>query len=125
MKCYKRLNVLLTIAVFAVTILLGVFVFSMSYYRLYESIIDLSGSFRYYFVNLFGGYIADYPSVTAPSEVMKNMTALPAEFNDVMVRTRAFFTLFVRGDNFAAWGKYIGKNYIGAFTVLIGSMDCD
>ena len=29
MKCYKRLNVLVTVAVFAVTILLGVLVFSM------------------------------------------------------------------------------------------------
>lgn len=109
MKCYKRLNVFVTVTVFAVTILLGVLVFSMSYYRLYESIIDLSGSFRYYFVNLFGGYIADYPSVTAPSEVMKNMTALPAEFDDFIARTRAFFTMFVRGDNFATWGKYIGE----------------
>ena len=49
-----RRNIIITAAISAVMVLLGVFVFSDSYLRLWESLRDLGNSAAYYFCELFG-----------------------------------------------------------------------
>lgn len=52
MKRYKRLNIIVTVVIFVGFTLLGIFVFQVSYCRSYEALIDLYGSFKYYFMKL-------------------------------------------------------------------------
>ena len=49
MKRYKVFNVTVTVLIFVGFTLLGIFVFRVSHCRSYEALIDLYGSFKYYF----------------------------------------------------------------------------
>lgn len=51
MKRYRRFNIIVTVVIFVGFTLLGIFVFQLSYYRSFEALIDLYGSFKYYFMN--------------------------------------------------------------------------
>ena len=67
MKVKKRLNICLTVALYVAVVLSGIFVFLQSYARLFEALIDLYGSFKYYFCVLFGFPVDGIPSVAERS----------------------------------------------------------
>ena len=71
MRLQKRLNIALTIALTIAFILLGAFVFRVAYCRYKEALIDLYGSFKYYFCVLFGFGTEGLPSVTDCSRIMQ------------------------------------------------------
>ena len=58
MRLQKRLNIAFTIALTIAFILLGAFVFRVAYCRTIEALIDLYGSFKYYFE-----YYSVFPSL--------------------------------------------------------------
>ena len=64
MRLQKRLNIALTVALTIAFILLGAFVFRVAYCRTLEVLIDLYGSFKYYFCVLFGFSVDGIPSVS-------------------------------------------------------------
>ena len=74
-----RRNIIITAAISAVMVLLGVFVFSDSYLRLWESLRDLGNSAAYYFCELFGIEHGFTATVNGYSEVFSWGTVLPED----------------------------------------------
>lgn len=109
MKVQKRLNICLTVTLYAAVILSGIFVFSQSYARLFEALIDLYGSFIYYFKTLFGMQTDNLPSVTKYSEALKFQVNLPSDINGFKSNASTYFSLFFSKENFMSWLKFIGK----------------
>ena len=103
MRLQKRLNIALTIALTIAFILLGAFVFRVAYCRTFEALIDLYGSFKYYFCVLFGFSVDGIPSVAERSKVLNWDVILPADFETFKTNCIAFFRLFISKENFLSW----------------------
>ena len=109
MKVQKRLNICLTVILYATVILSGIFVFPQSYARIFEALIDLYGSFIYYFKTLFGMQTDSLPSVTKYSEALKFQVNLPSDINEFKSNASAYFSRFFSKENFMSWLKFIGE----------------
>ncbi len=103
MKWQRRLNIWLTIALTAAFILLGVFVFRLSYCRAFEALTDLYGSFKYYFCVLFGFETDGFPSVTDYSKIIDSVTILPSDIEGFKSNAATYFRLLVSKENFFSW----------------------
>ena len=103
MKWQRRFNITLTIALTTVFILFGVFVFGVAYQRIFEALIDLYGSFKYYFCVLFGFETEVLPSVTDYSKVMDRMLILPSDFESFKVNATTYFSILFSKENFLLW----------------------
>ena len=108
MRLQKRLNIALTIALTVAFILLGAFVFKVVYCRTLEALIDLYGSFKYYFCVLFGFPVDGIPSVAERSTVLNWDVILPADFETFKANCIAFFRLFISEENFFSWLSVTG-----------------
>ncbi len=103
MKWQKRLNIALTIALTTAFILLGAFVFRLSYCRAFEALTDLYGSFKYYFCVLFGLETDGLPSVTDYSKIIASVTILPSDVEGFKSNATACFRMLVSKENFLSW----------------------
>ena len=103
MKCQRRLNITLTIALTTAFILLGIFTFRQSYCRTIEALIDLYGGFKYYFCVLFGFGTDGLPSVTDYSKVMDWTVILPSDFESFKVKAITYFSMLFSKENFLSW----------------------
>lgn len=103
MRLQKRLNIALTVALTIAFILLGAFVFRVAYCRIFEGLIDLYGSFKYYFCVLFGFPVDVIPSVAERSKVLNWDVILPADFETFKANCISFFSLFTSKENFLSW----------------------
>ena len=103
MRLQKRLNIALTVALTIAFILLGAFVFRVAYCRTIEALIDLYGSFKYYFCVLFGFPVDGIPSVAERSKVLNWDVILPADFETFKANCISFFRLFISKENFLSW----------------------
>ena len=103
MKWQRRLNIGLTIALTAAFILLGAFVFRLSYCRTIEALIDLYGSFKYYFCVLFGFDTDGLPSVTDYSKIIDSVTILPSDVEGFKSNAATYFETLVSKENFLTW----------------------
>ena len=90
MKRYRRFNIIVTVVIFVGFTLLGIFVFQLSYCRSFEALIDLYGSFKHYFCNLFGVETSELPSVILPSDILNNNTNLPSDVGGFTQRTKDY-----------------------------------
>ncbi len=108
MRLQKRLNIALTVALTIVFILLGAFVFRVAYCRTFEGLIDLYGSFKYYFCVLFGFPVDGIPSVAERSKVLNWDVILPADFETFKANCISFFRLFISKENFLSWLNVTG-----------------
>ena len=124
MKRYKRFNIIVTVVIFIGLTLLGIFVFRISYYRSYEALIDLYGSFKYYFMNLFGIETSGFPSVILPSKVLDNTTNLPSDFGGFTQRTKDYFYWFFNGENFKLWGAVTAERFTEFLKVITILLPC-
>ena len=124
MKRRKVLYISLTVLISAISILLGFLVFSNSYLRLKEAIIDLLGSFRYYFRTLFELPNKDLPGVTRYSEVMVWDTLLPTDFETFKANVSAFFNALFSKENFQAWSKEFGVKMGDAAKIITLLLPC-
>ena len=113
MRLQKRLNIALTVALTIAFILFGAFVFRVAYCRIFEGLIDLYGSFKYYFCVLFGFPVDVIPSVAERSKVLNWDVILPADFETFKANCISFFRLFTSKENFLSWlgetGQKTGK----------------
>ena len=108
MRLQKRLNIALTVALSIAFILLGAFVFRVAYCRTFEGLIDLYGSFKYYFCVLFGFSVDGIPSVAERSKVLNWDVILPADFETFKANCISFFRLFICKENFFSWLSVTG-----------------
>ena len=124
MKWQKRLNIALTIALTAAFVLLGVFVFRVAYCRTIEALIDLYGSFKYYFCVLFGFETDGLPGVTEYSEVLNWSIFLPSDFETFKANFVAFFELLVSKENILSWLNATGQKAGNLSKIIVIILPC-
>lgn len=114
----------LTIAITATFLLLGIFVFGISYKRLYEAIIDLYGGFLYYIRVLFGFETNGLPSVTDYSKIIDSVTILPSDINGFKSNAATYFRTLVSKENFLSWLGATGQKASVLVKVLSILLPC-
>jgi hypothetical protein len=124
MRLQKRLNIALTVALTIAFILLGAFVFRVAYYRTFEGLIDLYGSFKYYFCVLFGFSVDGIPSVAERSKVLNWDVILPADFETFKANCISFFRLFTSKENFLSWLSETGQKTGKISKIIIIILPC-
>ena len=124
MKWQRRLNIALTIALTAVFILLGVFVFRLSYCRTFEALTDLYGSFKYYFCVLFGLETDGLPSVTDYSKIIDSVTILPSDVEGFKSNAATYFSMLISKENFLSWLGATGQKASVLAKVLTILLPC-
>ncbi len=124
MRLQKRLNIALTIALTIAFILLGAFVFRVAYCRTIEALIDLYGSFKYYFCVLFGLPTEVLPSITDYSRVMDRSVILPSDFENFKVNVTTYFSILFSKENFLSWLSEIRAKVSIWARVLIIFLPC-
>lgn len=124
MKWQKRLNIALTVALSIAFILLGAFVFRVAYCRTFEGLIDLYGSFKYYFCVLFSFPVDGIPSVTERSKVLNWDVILPADFETFKANCISFFRLFTSKENFLSWLSETGQKTGKISKIIIIVLPC-
>lgn len=124
MKWQKRLNIALTVALTIAFILLGAFVSRVAYCRYKEALIDLYGSFKYYFCVLFGFSVDGIPSVAERSKVLNWDVILPADFETFKKNCISFFRLFISEENFLSWLSETGQKTGKISKIIIIILPC-
>lgn len=124
MRLQKRLNIALTIVLTIAFILLGAFVFRVAYCRTFEALIDLYGSFKYYFCVLFGFSVDGIPSVAERSNVLNWDVILPADFETFKANCISFFRLFISKENFLSWLSETGQKTGKISKIIIIVLPC-
>lgn len=124
MRLKKRLNIALTVALTIAFILLGAFVFRVAYCRTIEGLIDLYGSFKYYFCVLFGFPVEGIPSVMERSKVLNWDAILPADFETFKANCISFFGLFTSKGNFFSWLSETGQKTGKISKIIIIILPC-
>ena len=124
MRLQKRLNIALTVALTIAFILLGAFVFRVAYCRTFEGLIDLYGSFKYYFCVLFGFPVDGIPSVAERSKVLNWDVILPADFETFKANCISFFRLFICKENFLSWLSETGQKTGKISKIIIIVLPC-
>lgn len=124
MRLQKRLNIALTVALTIAFILLGAFVFRVAYCRTFEGLIDLYGSFKYYFCVLFGFPVDGIPSVAERSKVLNWDVILPADFETFKANCISFFRLFTGKENFLSWLSETGQKTGKISKIIIIVLPC-
>lgn len=100
----RKIYIALTAGVFVMLAVLGVFVFNVSYIRLFESGRDLGTSIAYYFVKLFDLPYDITPTVTKYSGIIPDSPKIPSTPTEAGISARAYFDVFFSSDNFRSWG---------------------
>ena len=124
MKWQRRLNIGLTIALTTAFILLGAFVFRVAYCRTIEGLIDLCGSFKYYFCVLFGFPVEGIPSVMERSKVLNWDAILPADLETFKANCISFSRLFTSEENFLSWLSETGQKTGKIAKIIIIILPC-
>ena len=96
-KFYTIVNVCVTAVISCAFIAFGSLLFSSSYARLKESILDLFGSVSYYFKALFGARDSPVPSVARYSEIWGKPTFAPKDMQGFFKWAKRYFLLLVDG----------------------------
>lgn len=115
MKKVRVFSLTLTVILSLWFILLGIFRFSSSYLRLWETIGDLWRSLVFYFDMLFGLEHNVNPTINTHSKIMEWNLILPEDFQSFKVQASAYFKLLFNKENFLNyWGKI--ANVLGVFS---------
>ncbi len=119
MRRLRVCNILLTVLISIGFILLGVFCFSSSYLRLFESLRDLWLSLRFYIGSIFNPENNVIPTVNNYSEVLEWNLILAEDWEGFKTQVSDYFSLLFSGENFKAYGVLLGKILGGVFVVLV------
>ena len=115
----KFLHITLTVLLSCVFVLMGVFVFYVSYLRLAESLIDLWNSVRIYFCEILGLSHNISPTVGQFSNALSWDVYLPSNFDSFKSDAATYFCLLVDGENFMGWWGVTSKALGNIAEVLI------
>ena len=124
MRLQKRLNIALTVALTIAFILLGAFVFRVAYCRSFEALIDLYGSFKYYFCVLFGFETNGLPSVTGYSKIIESVPILPSDIEGFKNNATTYFSRLISKENFLSWLGATGQKASVLAKVLTILLPC-
>lgn len=105
----RKIYIALTAGVFVMLAVLGVFVFNVSYIRLYESGRDLGTSIACYFVKLFDLPYDVTPTVTKYSGIIPDNPKLPSTPTEASASVLDYITVFFSTDNFRTWALAASK----------------
>ena len=114
-----RKNIIITAIFFTGMALLGAFVFSDSYLRLGESLLDLGNSAAYYFCKLCGIKNDITVTVNGYSDIFSWGTVLPEDFDEFKQSAGNYFSLLFDAENFAGWGESVAVFLEVALKVLL------
>ena len=124
MKRYKYIHITLTVVLSVGYVLLGIFVFSKSYLRLGETMVDLWNSIKIYFCEIFGINHSITPTVEDLSKVMKWDLFLAEDWQGFKIQVRQYFELFKSKENFKFYLSCLGEKCSILAKVLAISAPC-
>lgn len=103
----RAINIIFTLMISVELVLLGVFVFSSSYLRLWETLQDFGRSIGYYFCEIFGIEHSITPTVNDFSHIVDITVPLPDNFEGFKTEALLYFKLLVDKGNFYGWTSHI------------------
>lgn len=115
----RRIYIALTVGISIALVLLGVFVFNVSYIRLFESGRDLGTSIAYYFVKLFDLNSDIMPTVINYSTAIPDNPKLPSTPTEAGTSITEYFNLFFSTDNLRAWALAASKFITMALLIIL------
>ena len=124
MRWQRRLNIALSIAITVAFLLLGAFVFRISYLRTIEALTELYGGFKYYICELFELGECEPPSVIEFSKVLNWSIFLPEDFETFKANFLEFSKLFVTKENFLNWLSATGQQAGEISKVIVLILPC-
>lgn len=124
MRWQRRLNIVLSIAISMAFLLLGAFVFRISYIRTIEALTDLYGGFKYYICELFELGECEPPSVIEFSKVLNWSIFLPEDFETFKANFIEFCKLFVTKENFLNWLSETGQKVGDISKIIVLILPC-
>lgn len=98
-KAYIWISVILSV----LFVVLGAVIFSRSYQRLWETVVDLWGSLRIYFCRIFGIEENIEPTVMNYSEVLGITSYFPSDWSSFKEDSLAYWQRFFDIKNFKMW----------------------
>ena len=121
----RAINIIFTLMISAGLVLLGVFIFSSSYVRLWEALQDFGRSIGYYFCEVFGIEHNIIPTVLDSSQASGNITVpLPDDFSDFKANAVTYFGLLFSKSNFYGWTSHIAGAMTNITKALIIIIPC-
>lgn len=120
----RAINIMVSVLISVIFVLLGVFVFSSSYLRFWETLTEFGQSIAYYFCEIFGIEHGIVPSVNAPSQVVGNMIKLPDNLDGFKENTQSYFSLLFNGENFVGWWQSLTGTLETLSKVLVLLLPC-
>ncbi len=124
MKRLRVFNITLTVLLSLFFILLGIFHFSSSYLRLFESLCDLWQSIRYFVCRIFGLNYNVIPIVNNYSEILKWDIFLPEDFEAFKAQASSYFSLLFSKENLVAYGSLIVDILLNLAKILAVAIPC-
>ena len=104
----RAINIIFTLMISVGLVLLGVFIFSSSYLRLWETLQDFGRSVGYYFCEVFGISHNITPTVIDSSQASEGITIpLPNDFTGFKADALLYFQLLIDKGNFYVWTSHI------------------
>lgn len=120
----RAVNVTVSVLISVIFVLLGVFVFSSSYLRFWETLTEFGQSIAFYFCEIFGIEHGIVPSVNAPSQAVGNMIKLPENLDGFKENTQSYFSLLFSGENFVGWWQSLTGMLVTLSKVLVLLLPC-
>ena len=117
-KFYTIVNACVTAVISCAFIAFGFLLFSSSYARLKESILDLFGSVSYYFKALFGARDSPVPSVARYSEAWGKPTFAPKDMQGFFKSAKRYFLLLADDENAREYFGRIAQG-VGKFSKIL------
>ena len=124
MRRLRTFNIILTVMLSICFVLLGVFVFSKSYLRLFESFVDLWNSIKFYFLELFAIKHDTIPTVEGYSNIMNWSIPFAEDFEGFKQQSSSYFSLLFDGENFKNYWLFIGDKCGILARILAIMMPC-
>lgn len=115
----RGIYIALTVSIFTALVLLGVFVFNVSYIRLIESFRDFGTSIAYYFCKLFDIQSEITPTVTRYSGIIPDNPSIPSTPSEAGTSIMSYFNVFFDIDNFRSWGLATSKFITMALLIVL------
>ena len=120
----RAVNITVSVFVSFAFVLLGVFVFSSSYLRFWETMTEFGQSIAFYFCEIFEIEHNIVPSVNAPSHVVGNMIKLPDNLDGFKENTQSYLSLLFSGQNFVGWWGTVTGTLATLSKVLVLLLPC-
>lgn len=118
------INIITCVAISVALVLLGVFVFSTSYVRLYEAFKDFGLSIGFYFCEMFGITHNITPTVIDISQTSEPSINMPNDWQGFKDGTVEYFTRLISQENFYGWLGHISGVMSVLGKVLVIALPC-